>query len=239
MPAGTDITFEVGDKNDAGGYVVVHGTTHYSKETEDAGITVFGPKSPEWNGITVLWITSKALTEPDAAVKKLLAAGCAVVVPQLYLPYATKAPWNPVKTKAKSKTAADPFQSACFTYGYNHPLVVQRVHDAMSAVATIKNYKVKPRKLILASSDGTSAIGALAAAAMKNDIDATVIDTEGFRFAKLTDVQDINFIPGAVKYGDLPALLNLGDKSKTTVLGEAGATGGTEAVADAVLRAAL
>ena len=112
--------------------------------------------------------------------------------------------------------------------------VVQRVHDAMSAVATIKNYKVKPKKVIIASSDGTGAVAAVAAAAMKNDIDGAVIDTQGFRFAKLTDVQDVNFVPGAVKYGDLPAVLRLSDKAKLTVLGE-GAPGGAEAVADAVL----
>src|SRR5205085_399940 len=35
------------------------------------------------------------------------------------------------------------------------------------------------------------------------------IDTAGFRFAKLKSARDINFLPGIVKYGDLPALLAL------------------------------
>ena len=237
MPAGSNISFEVSSNDDSGGCLVVHGTTRFAKENEEVAITVFAPKS-DWNGMTVLWLTSKSLTEPDAALKKLIDAGCAVVVPQLYLAAAETAPWNPVKTKAKTEGASDPLLSACFTYGYNHPLMVQRVHDVMSAVVTIKNYKVQPKKLIIAACDGMAAVGALAAATMKDAIDVAVLDTQGFRFAALTDVQDVNFVPGAVKYGDLPALLKLSGKAKTTVLGEAGAHGGADAVADAVLKAA-
>jgi hypothetical protein len=33
------------------------------------------------------------------------------------------------------------------------------------------------------------------------------IDTGGFRFVDLKSYRDPNFLPGAVKYGDLPALL--------------------------------
>ena len=37
-----------------------------------------------------------------------------------------------------------------------------------------------------------------------------MILTDGFRFAQLADAWDRDFLPGAVKYGDLPALLALG-----------------------------
>jgi hypothetical protein len=40
-------------------------------------------------------------------------------------------------------------------------------------------------------------------------IDGVAIDTEGFRFADLTDYADARFLPGAAKYGDLPGLLEL------------------------------
>jgi hypothetical protein len=46
------------------------------------------------------------------------------------------------------------------------------------------------------------------------------------------------FVPGAVKYGDVPALLKLSDSLKPTVLGENGTKGGTEAVVAAVLKQA-
>ena len=35
-------------------------------------------------------------------------------------------------------------------------------------------------------------------------IGRAAIDTGGFRFAKLRSTRDVNFLPGAVKYGDLP-----------------------------------
>jgi hypothetical protein len=63
-----------------------------------------------------------------------------------------------------------------------------------------------------------------------------VIDTEGFRFAALRDRRHVDFVPGAVKYGDLPGLLGLSDATKLAVLGENGAPGGRAAVAQAARR---
>ena len=31
----------------------------------------------------------------------------------------------------------------------------------------------------------------------------------GFRFGDITEIRDVNLLPGAVKYGDVPALLAL------------------------------
>ncbi len=42
----------------------------------------------------------------------------------------------------------------------------------------------------------------------------------GFRFANLTDVYDINFLPGAAKYHDLPGLLALSAPTKLWLSGE-------------------
>ncbi|HEY0548680.1 MAG TPA: acetylxylan esterase, partial [Verrucomicrobiae bacterium] len=47
-----------------------------------------------------------------------------------------------------------------------------------------------------------------------------VIDTGGFRFGKILDLHDPNFLPGGAKYGDLPALLALGAPGRTWVAGE-------------------
>jgi hypothetical protein len=52
-------------------------------------------------------------------------------------------------------------------------------------------------------------------------IDQAVIDTGGFRFGKVLDLHDPNFLPGGAKYGDLPALLALGAPGRTWVGGEA------------------
>jgi hypothetical protein len=51
-------------------------------------------------------------------------------------------------------------------------------------------------------------------------IDQAVINTTGFRFGKVLDIHDPNFLPGGAKYGDLPALLALGAPGRTWVAGE-------------------
>ena len=49
-----------------------------------------------------------------------------------------------------------------------------------------------------------------------------MIDTGGFRFGRVLDLHDPNFLPGGAKYGDLPALLALGAPGRTWVAHETG-----------------
>ena len=46
------------------------------------------------------------------------------------------------------------------------------------------------------------------------------IDTEGFRFEMLNDWSHVNFLPGAIKYGDLPTLLALSAPHPLWINGE-------------------
>ena len=47
-----------------------------------------------------------------------------------------------------------------------------------------------------------------------------IIDTEGFRFADIDALDDVDVLPGIVKYGDLPAILSLADPAQTIILDE-------------------
>jgi hypothetical protein len=69
---------------------------------------------------------------------------------------------------------------------------------------------------------------------VKEGLAGAVIDTGGFRFASLNDQWDTLFVPGAVKYGDVPGLIELCAPLHPTVLGENGTQGGADAVAAAV-----
>lgn len=51
-------------------------------------------------------------------------------------------------------------------------------------------------------------------------MDRAAIDTAGFRFAKLTAIDDANFLPGAAKYGDLPGFLSLAVPHELWLTGE-------------------
>jgi hypothetical protein len=229
------VVWTLESKDDRGSYVIGKGITKLTSAGEEMPVIFFSPKA-DWNGTAVLWLTGQQLTEPTEAMQKLLAAGFAVGVPQLYLPGVEKAPWNPVKDKNQANHEG-PFWAPCFTYGYNHPLVVQRVHDAMTMVVMMQNHKLTPKRIVLAGSGDMAPVAALAAAAMKDVLDAAVIDTKGFRFAKLRDVQDPDFVPGAVKYGDLFGILNLVPKDKLHLVGEL-AKGGDDELAELVLKVA-
>jgi hypothetical protein len=65
-------------------------------------------------------------------------------------------------------------------------------------------------------------IAAAARAQAGDAVDKAAIDAGGFRFASLDRLNDPMFLPGAVKYGDVPALLALGSPGKLWVVGESG-----------------
>ena len=64
-------------------------------------------------------------------------------------------------------------------------------------------------KIHLVASGRTSPIAAAAAAIAGDAVDGLAIEAAESPFAKITDWRDVNLLPGAVKYGDLEALLKL------------------------------
>ena len=60
-----------------------------------------------------------------------------------------------------------------------------------------------------------------AAAALCGDaVERVIVNTAGYRFAEINDFRDASFVPGIVKYGDVPALLALGAPHKLRLTGE-------------------
>lgn len=147
-----------------------------------------------WNKTTVLWLSLKN----DAPPRQLLDAGYAVACPKLYLSGATK---NPNVYAGRKRGFED---YAGYHYGYNPPLFAERVGDALAAIATIR-----ASRIIIAGVEGAGAIAVATAALAGSSVREVVADLEGFRFANLTNVWDVNFMPGAEKYGDIEALLAL------------------------------
>jgi hypothetical protein len=109
---------------------------------------------------------------------------------------------------------------AGYTYGYNASLFSQRVHDVLSAIAFARDHAVKPERIDLIGF-GKAGLWAAAAKAQAGDtVSRLAIDTAGFRFAKLTDLASPEFLPGIVKYGDVPALLALAAPGELWLAGE-------------------
>src|SRR5207237_9403419 len=57
-------------------------------------------------------------------------------------------------------------------------------------------------------------------AVIRDEIDRAALDTAGFRFAKLLDYRDPQFLPGGAKYFDVPVLLALGAPHRLWLAGE-------------------
>src|SRR5262249_25078765 len=120
----------------------------------------------------------------------------------------------------KNRTVKNPREFAGYTYGYNYTLLAQRAQDVLSMITFVKNNSQQPKSVELIALDGTAPIAAVALARSGGGVNRAALDTRGFRFGKLTDYLDANFLPGGAKYGDLPGLLSLAAPAKLWLAGE-------------------
>ena len=95
-----------------------------------------------------------------------------------------------------------------YTFGYNRPLVARRFEQLMCAIAFLRHTESDAFLEIVADRETcvSSSAAAVVAGAAVNDLR---VDTGGFRLAQVTAYSDPEFLPGAVKYLDLPGLLSL------------------------------
>lgn len=94
---------------------------------------------------------------------------------------------------------------AGYTFGYNRPLLANRVHDILTAVAYAKGYK-GAKTVHLVGWDKAGPWTALARGLCGDAVARTAVDFNRFRFDNVKSTADEMMLPGAVKYGGLPAL---------------------------------
>ncbi|MEQ2006731.1 MAG: acetylxylan esterase [Limisphaerales bacterium] len=224
--AGT-VEWELTHKTDRGGYVEMTGLLRNQTHGEELPVAWLYPK--KWSGRAVVWLddTGKAaLFNADGSVKpevkKLVDAGATVLGADLLFQGEFTKDGQPAK---QNRVVANPREFAGFTYGYNHALFAQRTHDVLTLVKYLRSYEAsaqhpKPSSVDVAGFGGAGPIVAAARAVAREGIDRAAVDTGGFRFSKLTDYRDVNFLPGGAKYGDVPGLLALGAPGKLWLTGE-------------------
>ena len=221
LPAKGESVHGLGTKEDKGGYLLMRGITASKSGSVDT--TFIHPK--QWNNSVVLWISLKgessildANGDLTAPASKLLAEGYSIACPNLYMRDAKKNP----NVYDDGKRKLDGFNGyAGYQYGYNPSLFAERVRDVLANIAMIRDHeKYRTETLYVAGVEGAGPIAAAAVGIAQSQVNQLFVDTDGFRFAKLDDVWDANFVPGAVKYGDVPALLSLCSPVKTTVVNE-------------------
>ena len=109
---------------------------------------------------------------------------------------------------------------AGWTYCYNLPVFACRVHDILAVIAWSKRSSSESKKVDVVGLNGAGHLVIAGIAQAKGAVARAVVDTEGFRFANLKDVYDIDFMPGAAKYDDLPGLLALTAPIRIWLAGE-------------------
>jgi dienelactone hydrolase len=168
---------------------------------------------------TVIWIDKEGkagLYSGDSSIKspirRLLAAGLTVIgVDLLYQGEFL----NGERPPQRQRWLPNEEGYAGWTYCYNLPVFARRVHDILAVIASVKSDQIEVVGL-----NGAGHIAAAAVALAKGAVARAAINTDGFRFADLEDVYNINFMPGAAKYDDLPGLLALTAPMRMWLAGE-------------------
>ena len=97
---------------------------------------------------------------------------------------------------------------AGYTYGYNRSLLAQRVHDILTFVAFGRSL-LKAKRIDLVGWGEAGPWVVLAKALAGDAVTRTAADLNQFRFESIKTTDDPMMLPGAVKYGGLPAFLAL------------------------------
>src|SRR5207253_3098308 len=91
---------------------------------------------------------------------------------------------------------------AGYAFGYNRPLVADRVHDILTAIAMAKGQKAA-KSVHLVGFGKAGPWVALARGLCGDTVSRTAADLNGFRFESVKDMNDEMMLPGALKYGGL------------------------------------
>ena len=108
---------------------------------------------------------------------------------------------NPEQTP----TVANKREVAAYTHGYNHSFFANGARDIYGMLRILPQKGKQAR--LLADKEGAAMALAAAIIAPKGSVQSIQLADASFRFANIKSHRDPNFVPGAVKYGDLPALI--------------------------------
>ncbi|MBI5774250.1 MAG: acetylxylan esterase [Verrucomicrobia bacterium] len=217
-----EVEWDLREKKSHASHLEMTGLLRNKTHAEDVPVVFLHPK--QWSGQTVLWPTDSgkaglynAEGRVTADVQKLLDTGATVVGVDLFMQGEFLADGKPLD---KTRRTKNPRQAACFTHGYNHALFAQRVHDLLTVVKFVKSSDKPSKSIDLVGFGAAGPWVAAARAQARSAIDRAVVDTGGFRFGKVNDLQDVNFLPGGAKYGDLPGMIALHAPGKLWLAGE-------------------
>ena len=223
LPKATDIQRTKVWKEEKAGYLEFGDYLTLTTRNEQIPVISLYPKSTDWNQKVILWVDGNGKSgmfsngQIHADVRRLLDAGYSVVAADLYGQgeFTTNG-----EALTENPTVRNPRQFAGFTYTYNDTIFARQVHDILTTIAWINGDEHSPQALHAIGVNGGGTLLAAARAIAGSEVEKAAIDTAGFRFEDLSDWKHAAFLPGAVKYGDVPTLLSLSAPHKIWIGGE-------------------
>jgi dienelactone hydrolase len=167
-------------------------------------IPAIGLMGKEFDGTVVVWVhpEGKSSLFKDSklvpAAQKIVDKKAAIFAPDVYLS-GESAGDNPHPVDKNF---------AGYTFGYNRTTLAERVRDILTSIAFVKGHE-KTKAVDLAGFDKAGPWALLAGALAGPAVARTAVDAHQFDFASITKTDDEMLLPGAVKYGGLPALAGL------------------------------
>jgi hypothetical protein len=164
-------------------------------------IPAFGVIGKEFDGTVVIWVhpSGKASLFHEGklvpAAQRIVDKNAAIFAVDVFLTGEFQGAKAPEVDK----------KYAGFTFGYNRPVLANRVHDILTAVAAAKTYG-RTKMVHLVGFEKAGPWVALARALCGDAVSRTAVDLDQFRFEKVRETSDEMMLPGALKYGGLPAL---------------------------------
>ncbi len=216
-----EVEWDMVKKTDRGSWLEMSGLLRNKTHGEELPVVFCHPK--DWNGTTVVWLGAEgksslyAGSSLQADVQKLVDSGATVLGVDLLYQGEFLADGKPLTQTGRVRNTRE---AAAYTFGYNQALFAQRVHDVLTVVRFIKTNERPSKQLAVVGIEGTGPIVVATRAVSGDAFQRAVIDTEGFRFGQVLNIQDPNFLPGGAKYGDVPGLIALGAPGKLWLAGE-------------------
>ena len=214
------------EKRTGDGFIRFKDILRLESHREELPVISLFPTNTEWNRDVVIWVDEagkKGMFDASGrirhAVRRLLDGGASVVAADLFQQGDFLLDGRRLN---QQRVVRNPREAASYTYGYNDTLFVRRVHDILTLVSWVRNDDHAPGRIHMIGLNVAGVLVAAARAITGDMIKKAAIDTDGFRFADLTSYRAPHFLPGGVKYGDLPALLSLSAPHPLWLAGEGG-----------------
>ena len=104
-----------------------------------------------------------------------------------------------------------------YTYGFNHCLFAQRVHDLLSLIVQAGS---EGEVCMVGRGQVAGPLVAAACSQASKKVKRCIIDPKGFKFTSIDRHDDPMFVPGAVKYLGLDGLISLAAPVSLVISGD-------------------